>query len=205
MPIDHTVKEGECIESIAFDYGFAPSTITNHPDNGTLLRERGSFDTMIPGDKLVIPDKRQREVSIATGKTHRFRRKGVPARFRVVLQDEGVARAGISYTLKIDGEERFGKTDAEGRVEQWISPKAQRAELELATGEFYTFLLGGLLPVSEEQGVSARLRNLGYGAVDGDESSLRAAVVLFQRAQGLEPTGELDDSLRQLLLDVHGS
>lgn len=205
MATKHLVKDGECIESIAFAHGHAPTTIHRYPNNGALLQARGSLDTLIPGDELVIPDKRSKEATVVTDAQHRFRRKGVPARFRVFLRDEGAPRAGIAYTLSVDGEERTGHSSAEGRVERWISPAAQRAELRLETGEIYSFALGRLRPVSEPEGVSARLRNLGYAVLDGDPTSLELALAAFQLDHGGDGTGQLDDQTRQLLHDVHGS
>ena len=205
MPHKHLVKDGECIESIAFAHGFAPATITRDPENRALLEVRGSFDAMIPGDEIFIPDKQIKEVPAETGARHRFRRKGVPARFRVFLRQEGEPRAGVAYTLDVDGQERTGHSSAEGMVEQWISPAAQRAELRLEDGEVYSFDLGCLRPVSEAEGVNARLRNLGYAVLDGDPTSLELAIEAFQLDQGGEATGHLDDRTRQLLHDVHGS
>ena len=205
MPSKHLVKDGECIETIAFAYGFAPTTITRHPENGALLKERGSLDAMIPGDEIFIPDKQLKELPGATGKRHTFRRNGVPARFRVFLLQEGKPRAGVAYTLSIDGDDHFGHSSAEGMVEHWISPAAQRAELCLEGGEVRSFDLGCLRPVSQAEGVNARLRNLGYAVLDGDATSLELAIEAFQLDQGGEATGRLDDQTRQLLLDIHGS
>jgi hypothetical protein len=40
MPIPHTVQNGECLSSIAFQYGFFVSTIWDDPDNAQLRGQR---------------------------------------------------------------------------------------------------------------------------------------------------------------------
>jgi hypothetical protein len=65
-------------------------------------------------------------------------------------------------------------------------------------------------PADEASGVRKRLENLGHlpaAAVDpeSEEILLRCAIEAFQRARGIDPTGELDDRTRQELLDAHGS
>ena len=54
----HMVKEGECLDSIALDHGFADwRTIYDHPKNTDLRSKRPDPNVIHPGDKLFIPDK----------------------------------------------------------------------------------------------------------------------------------------------------
>lgn len=84
-----------------------------------------------------------------------------------------------------------------GLLEERGEP-VQRGFLE----ECYELQLGGLEPTGTAAGVQARLLALGCapGAVDGKPAEkTRAAVLRFQRRKNLEPTGELDDALREAL------
>jgi N-acetylmuramoyl-L-alanine amidase len=83
MPIDHEIGPGDCINSIALEHGFFPDTLWNHGSNSELKQKRKDPNVLFPGDKLHIPDIEIKEVSKATEKRHRFRRKGVPAKLHL--------------------------------------------------------------------------------------------------------------------------
>src|SRR5258707_1254302 len=98
-----TVREGECLSSIAFEHGHFWSVLWDHPDNAALREKRGNPHVLQPGDRVVVPDLRQKEAPAATDQTHTFRRKGVPEKLRIRFGTVEHPRAGIPYTLTIDG------------------------------------------------------------------------------------------------------
>jgi hypothetical protein len=206
MPQVHTVRQGECISSIACKYGFFPDALWNLPDNAALKQKRRDGYLLVPGDELVIPDKKEKQEPCVTDKKHRFRRKGVPETLRLVVKDEeGDLLKNVPYILTIDGEHRRGNTNADGKIKEPILPSASEAKLLVGNIE-YKLQLGGLDPVSEDTGVQGRLRNMGYdcGPVDGDMGKrTKKAIEQFQRDQELEPTGEVDDATRQRLEEIH--
>lgn len=202
----HRVQTGECIESIALNYGFFPDTLWSHPRNQDLRRRRGNPHVLAPGDTLFIPDKRTRWVPVRTGALHTFRRRGVPAMFRLRLAEGGEPRAEVPYTLSFDGGPLIhGTTSADGLIEHRISPGTSAVELVVDDEEVYHIQLGHLSPVTEDEGVASRLRNLGYDARHDDEQALATVLSRFQADQGLEATGTLDETTRQRLLTAHGS
>jgi N-acetylmuramoyl-L-alanine amidase len=83
MPIDYIIAQGDCLDSIALSHGFFPDTLWNHGANADLKKLRKDPNVLFPGDKLVIPDIQIREVTKATEKRHRFKRKGVPAKLNL--------------------------------------------------------------------------------------------------------------------------
>lgn len=85
MSKNHTIRQGECIESLADRYGFFPETLWKHADNSDLRELRKDQNILQPGDVVVIPDLELGEESAATEQKHRFRRKGVPAKMRIVF------------------------------------------------------------------------------------------------------------------------
>lgn len=206
MPANHTVKEGECISSIAFDYGFFPETIWNDSHNADLKETRKSPNVLLPGDIVYVPDKRESEADIAVEKRHPFRRKGVPEIFKLQLLDENdKPRSGVRYKLVVDGKELTGTTDGSGRLQQPISPKAQTAELLIDPHERYELKLGRLEPVDSEKGVRVRLVNLGFlGEVNAKRAEYKSALEQFQKTCSLPVTGEPDEATRKKLLEEHG-
>lgn len=161
MAQNHQVEQGECISSIAEQYGFFPDSIWNDPANAELKRERNSPDILLPGDVVVIPDLSEHQESAATEKKHRFRRKGVPALLKLQIlreveeeappapegksQDESEYEApdfeplerkdepvaDAEFFLDVDGVEQKGKTDGEGRLEVPIPPGATTGRLRI--------------------------------------------------------------------------
>ena len=238
MTIAHRVSQGECVNSIAHNHGLRWRTVWNHPSNAPLRRHRSDPNILLPGDVVHVPERAQRRESGATDSQHQFVVKASPVVLRLRLtcdrRDErersaaaeffdGVYRepeekpaevepnTDTPYALYVDGSLiADGRTDADGRLEQTISPAARRGTLVLNPGtpgeRKIELNLGHMDPVEEWVGVSKRLFNLGYPCPAHDEPSaaLAAALRAFQRDQGLEPSGEADAPTRQRLRDAHG-
>ena len=196
--VDYVVKEGDCILSIARDQGLFWQTIWNDPQNASLKSRRKDPNVLFPGDVVHIRDKQSKEEPRPTEQRHKFVRKGVPAKLRLQLLDrDQQPRAGLNYTIVIDGDSRAGATDDQGRIEEPIKPNAQQAVLTIQgddpVPETYTINLGGVDPLTEDSGVTQRLKNLGFGDIKS-----------FQRKFGLPVTGQADESTRNKLKSLHG-
>lgn len=205
----HTVRQGECLGSIAFENGLFWETLWNHPENAGLKQKRKNPNILLPGDEVFIPVREEKTETCATEKKHRFRLKGVPAKLRLRLLEDDKPSTNIPYTLDIDGELFSGTTDAEGRLEHSIPPNAQKGKLVIGDSQDeYLLDFGHLDPISEVTGIQARLNNLGFGCgnIDGivgpkTEASLR----LFQEKNGLELTGQANQQTLDKLKEAHGS
>jgi len=260
MPTDHSVSSGECISSIAYQYGFFWETLWNHADNAALKDKRSDPNVLMVGDVVHVPDLTQGDESCASDQEHKFELKGVPARVNILVQrpkppekpaaadggggggggpsvpglptdeaDDGTSElsdpefkpeevefepvANAPYVFEVDGvvvDE--GSSDGEGKVSIPIIPNARNGKLIFHRGKPEEFILemdlGGMDPVEEVTGVRKRLVNLGYFcSADGPEdgADLRSALSCFQRDNEIEPTGDLDDSTRDKLRELHGS
>jgi N-acetylmuramoyl-L-alanine amidase len=206
---DHAVRKGDCITSIAAAHGHFWDVVWNDPANAELKELRKHPNLLMEGDVVHIPPIRLLTFSLATGATHRFRRKGVPATLRLRFTDFDRPRADLPYKLMVDGAlNQEGTLDAAGQLEARIEPGAKRALVLLGDPpEEHEFLLGHVPPVSEIAGVQARLRNLDYAAgpaADRVTPELSAALRRFQRDWEIEETGEPDEATRQKLAEVHG-
>ncbi|GEL71094.1 peptidoglycan-binding protein [Myxococcus virescens] len=205
MPRTYTAQAGDCVSSIAHAHNLSPQRVWEAPENESLRRERTSPHVLKPGDTVTLPDKEIRQVPCATGRTHTFRLKGIPERFRLRLHEDGAPRTKVPYRLVIGDVTHEGETNAQGLIECGIPPGAREATLEVG-GEEYTLSLGTLQPVSTEEGLRARLVNLGFLEDESsEEDALAEAVARFQAEYGLMPSGTVDEQTLHKLREAHGA
>ena len=203
------IKRGDCIDQIAEQQGLLPNTIWDHPNNQALKNLRKNKNILYPGDKLFIPDKVIKSATVAGGAKHKFKRKAVPAKFKLQMKKNDKPRANLAYTLSIDNTTFEGTTDGDGWIEHSIPPGAQKGRLELDDGkEDYELNLGYLDPVDQIEGVQQRLKNLGYytGEIDGVHGDkTRTAIQFYQQENDISVSGKIDAALKDSLHSGHGS
>jgi N-acetylmuramoyl-L-alanine amidase len=224
MPKTHVVRQGEHLARIAHDHGFADAgPIRDEPANADLWKRRLDPNILLPGDRLVIPDKQRKTVQCRTEATHEIRIKQVPNRLRIILEDHGERPlADEPFTLTIRdhrGPPITGRTSDEGLVDVPLPPGAGRALLALDDHPAlaWDLFIGHLDPAHDPidkkaivTGAQARLNNLGYrcGEVDGELGpKTRAAIVRFQHnVMKRHPAdGDLDAETCKALEGKHGS
>ncbi len=209
----YTVKQGDCISSIANQSGFFWETLWSDPNNANLKnRRKNNPNALQPGDTVFIPAKRRKEESCSPTMRHTFRILGVPVRFNVKLLDQyGQPRVGIPYTLQIDSKKTQGNTPADGAISEIIAPNAKKATLTLTPREMpeevYNFNLGYMNPTDDAGGAQGRLKNLGYykGTINSNlDDNTVAAIKQFQEDAGLPQSGEVDAATKSALEARHG-
>jgi len=207
MPTTYRIKPGDSIVNVAFQHGFFAETIWDDPANAALRDKRADMNILLPGDLLVIPDKRPRTEDAATGRRHPFRIKGIPAIFRIQVFEAEEPRAQESYTLTVRGpgfeQVIEGVTSDDGVLQASIPQDAVDGELVIGPDAQRLILqFGHLDPSNELSGVQDRLHNLGFSIGDAAGElgpSTREALRSFQERFGLEVSGEADDATRQKL------
>lgn len=205
LPLKHIVQAGEGADSIAFRYGFFPLTVWDAPENEGLRAAREDRNILQEGDVLFIPARQAKPVAATTGQRHVFRRRGVPAMFRAQLLSNHVPRANVPYVLIVEGVERRGTTDDQGRIEVFMPPDSREATLIVDDGEPILLGVGLLDPIQSIRGVQQRLANLGYRCAESGEldDATVEALRRFQEHCALEETGALDDATREKLRELH--
>jgi N-acetylmuramoyl-L-alanine amidase len=202
MP-EYKVKQGDCISSIAERHGLFWEKVWDHPKNSRLKEQRKDPNILYPGDILFIPEKEKKEESGATEQKHRFRKKGTPAKLRLIIERDDKPIKNTDYILTIDGEISRGETDEKGLIEVPIKPNTKHGRLEIAD-LVYELDFGFMDPIDENTGVQTRLQNLGFyhGALDGIIGPRTAqAIGEFQAFSGLKLTGTLDNQTRDKLFE----
>jgi len=206
---NYIVRQGDCIESIAFERGLFWKSLWDHQQNAELKRVRRNPNYLLPGDKVYVPDKQLKEEPCATEKRHRFKRKGVPSNIHIIIERDGKPFANVPYVLNIDGALFSKKTNARGEIIHSIPPNARSGKLRLGEEdnvEEYDLYLGHMDPVDHISGVQARLNHLGFevGEPDGKMTAETvAALKAFQKTAGLQVTGEIDQATRDALEKEH--
>jgi N-acetylmuramoyl-L-alanine amidase len=214
MPENHIVNQGECLSSIAAQYGFRDyRTIYEDALNADFRRLRPDPNLIYPGDTVVIPDKQQRTESCSTEKKHRFVLNRSLRKLRLrMLDSEGNAIANAAYVLTCDGVDISGQTDGNGVLLHTIPADTAEAVLNLHD-RVWQLQVASLNPMENtgDDGVSgcqARLRNLGYdpGPIDGIAGPrTEAAVRAFQRDYSLTVDGICGPQTRGKLKEVYGT
>ena len=203
MPV-HQVMQGECLSSIAEQYGLSWKTIWNDPNNAGLKRLRKDPNVLAPGDEIYVPELRIKTVNRPTEARHTFVKLGVPAMLKIKIMEDGIPRANVPYTLRLrDGTSTDGTTDEDGFVTASIRPGVESGEIiitENGNQDVYPFDLGTVDPIDTDEGIQGRLHNLGYPARDDLEAALRS----FQEKEGLEATGAADEATRARLKERFG-
>ncbi|MGH9664347.1 MAG: peptidoglycan-binding protein, partial [Bryobacteraceae bacterium] len=218
MGTDYTVQQGDCLSSIAEDYGFSDyQTIYLRPENAAFREKRPNPNVIFPGDVLYIPDREIKKYSRPTDRRHRFVLKRPKVLLRLCLKDDlHQPYKNAKYCLRVGFDQYQGATDGGGIVEHEIPAGASEGEITIfprqddPSDEGYTFslTLGELDPVDETSGVDARLINLGFGPPDGPDSGFSdedrtEALKAFQDRFGLDVTGEADEATRTKLRQLH--
>jgi hypothetical protein len=215
----HVVQQGECLTAIAARYGFADAkAIYEAPENAAYRQLRPDPHVILPGDRIVIPDRKKKSETLATGKRHRIVVTLPQRHLRLKLQlAPGDSLEGEPFELSVGGQTIRGSVGGENAIEADVPADESAATLLLTKRNLKLRLaIGHLDPVRDgaggeliPSGVQARLHNLGFLAGVGSGSlddETTAALRRFQAAVlgRAEPDGAPDDETLQKLVEAHG-
>ncbi|MFO0547827.1 MAG: peptidoglycan-binding domain-containing protein [Polyangiaceae bacterium] len=205
--VPYVVRAGDYLSRIANSRGFDPKEVWEHPKNEELRKRRHNPEVLAAGDILYIPNPDPTRLKLKVGSSNSFRAKLPTVKLKLaVTGPAGEPLANKQYW--VDGE-AAGSTDGDGNVQIEVAPTQPSVSLRVE-GASHTYLVrvANLDPIDTESGVRQRLLNLRYlpensPLVTGEH--VKEALARFQSAQGLEATGEPDQSTKDALLSAHGS
>jgi N-acetylmuramoyl-L-alanine amidase len=216
MSTPHYVSPGECLCSIAADYGFDDwHVIYNDAENADFRQLRPNPNVIFPGDLIHIPDFDSGSQSASTETTNTFNITTSKTLLRIVIMDtQNNAVAGKRYTLEIPGVPLIDQsTGGDGMVETEIPATATDGLLTVwhngasAPPIIWRLSIGDLDPLETVSGQQARLNNLGFesGPVDNIKGPLTdAAIKRFQTKYAPPVDGIVGPITRGKLKDVYG-
>ena len=194
MPTEHTVRQGECLSSIARAYGFDDwRVIYDDAANASFKQSHPNPNVIYPGDVLTIPDLDPGDESGATEQKHRFDLKIDETVLRIIVRDMADRPfGGKPYKLTLPAQPPLtGSSGGDGLIEVAMAPSVSTGRLEVfihgqdEPPAIWDLLIGHLDPVRQKSGQQARLNNLGFesGKVDNIDGPItRGAVKRFQKA-----------------------
>jgi len=214
MP-NHVVQQGECLSSIAAEYGFSDwHTIYDDAANADLRAKRPESNVLYPGDQLYIPDRDPIQKDCATDARHTFVITDTPTYLNVRLQDPAKRPLkNVPYQFSVSALKCEGTTDGDGWIRRKIDASAESGTLIVwpnpdDRGDFVVWqvLLGHLDPLETVTGIKARLKNLGYydGEIDDEQTDeYESGVRQFQQDHDLVVDGIVGPKTRAKLKDEH--
>jgi Putative peptidoglycan binding domain/LysM domain len=216
----YTVKQGDHLSSIAYQYGFADwKKIWNRPENAELKQKRQNPNVLFPGDQVFIPDKEGKDLSKPVDNQHAFKIPVVPLMLRIKLEKSySKPIANTPCDLFVGTEATKLTSDGSGAIEQKIAKTATNARLivhdkitvkgnSVPIDLDIPISIGHLDPVEEISGQVARLANLGYYREDPDkfdQDEFASSVEEFQCDQGLRLDGICGPRTQAKLKSIHG-
>jgi hypothetical protein len=171
---EHQLSRTQTIGGVANETGVLASTILAHDDNREFCEAR-SANTLLEGDRLVVPPVRVESRDLGATQANRFE-FGESSVVAMVLQHRGQPLANKRVML-VDGDlVSEATTDPKGAVVLAVQGGATRATVEVETDEgnvlSFDVSVGSLPPIDTVEGISARLRNLGYAVSDSNLAAL---------------------------------
>lgn len=204
------VRTGEHLDVIAHRHGVTVEEIWSKHPNGDLKGRRPGGHMLLEGDYLELPPRRHPEpVDVAVGGDTVVVATIPRVKVELTLSNgEGPLR-GEPWRIEARGERAEGTTGADGKVSFEVRVTTPRVVLVLSKlGIRRDIAVGALDPNDTISGVIHRLNNLGYDAGPAastlDERAVKA-LVQFQTANQLTPSGQPDEATMRALETVHGS
>ncbi len=223
----HKVRKGEHLSGIAAHYGLSSWEQIWNADENAKLRDKRDPNILHPGDVLRIPLCERRTVTAASGSKHTFKLNAPQVVLKLCLLEDADPEpvyedadtddtielpqpiANAAYEIHIELDIVTGETDDEGRLECKLPVESKAVQLVLYPNtddeRVIDLEVGQLNPIDEMSGLEQRLGNLGFKDAENIKDEPQSALRCFQEVYGLDSTGELDESTRSKLLEIHES
>lgn len=215
--IPYVVRQGDYMTKLAHTGGFDAEDVWKDPKNDALRATRPSMDILAPGDIVFLPKLPKPGLDFTKEATNRY--KAVVPKVEVTMtfldaEYEPIANEPFELQgLERPGDVDFGltderTTDGEGKATIRVPVTVREVTAFFPRRNVsYALRVGDMDPKDESTGIRQRLTTLGYLPQDltsGQEALyVPSAIRSFQKDQGLEITGVLDDKTTEALKTAH--
>lgn len=211
----YVIKQGDYLSKVAHRQGFNAKKVWNHAKNAELKALRGDGEILKAGDILFVPDEPRTTNPFKAQTTNQYVASvpKVPVELKLTTDDGPLADERFIVEGIGDDTERITDPAGVARFEVDVHTREVTIAL-LDRDEKCLMRIGDVDPVDEPSGARMRLTALGFygptttgadGYVPTDDARLSSGLTRFQRASGLEPTGDLDEATQRALRDAYGS
>ena len=204
----YVVQQGDHLLALAARYGFDADLVWQDKANEALRKQGRDPNILLPCDVLYLPEPKKKWLPIKVGAANAFVAKvpGIPVQF--ALAQNGKPLAGEACIVHLAPDQSV-TADGSGVLSFKVPATMRQVAVSIPRLALVrTFKIGHLDPVSEDSGIRQRLKNLGFGPKDPagltDGVIFTRALARFQTAQGLPPSGQVDDATRAALAKAHG-
>jgi N-acetylmuramoyl-L-alanine amidase len=211
----YVVRAGDYLSKLAHQLGFDADAVWGDGKNADLKKSRKDPNMLQAGDILFVPDEPRKRLPLQKETENAYVASVPTVTVSVALDEDGVPLANAKYVIEGLGDDTERTTDGDGHVKFEAPVHVREVVVRFTEKKFSIKVgIGDLDPIDTDSGVRMRLTHLGfYGPkLEGaeqyeafDDAQLAAAVAAFQQAQGMKPTGELDDATKSALVAIHGS
>ena len=211
----YVIKQGDYLLKVSHLLGFDADEVWDDGKNAELKKTRKDPSMLRPGDVLFVPDTPKKKLKVNAKESNVFVARIPTVKVSVVIASDSGPLKNEKYVVEGLGDETERTTDGEGKIEFEAPVHAREVLVRFVDRKVKMHVaIGDLDPPEADSGMRMRLTTLGfYGAklegadryVAHDDGALAAAVRAFQAANGLKPTGKLDDATRAAIVKAHGS
>ncbi|MSP26069.1 MAG: peptidoglycan-binding protein [Myxococcales bacterium] len=211
----YVIKQGDYLTKLAHTRGFSADAVWSDGKNAELKAARKNPNMLRAGDVLFLPDLPKKKLTLTKETENKFIAKVPKVTVSVVLAEDDEPLKDTKYKFEGIGDDSERITDGEGRVTVEVAVNVREVVVHLLERDVRIRVgVGDLDPADTPSGARMRLSALGFygGRVAGEEkyvahedAAFQAAVRAFQKSQGLDATGEVDDRTRDSLVTAHGS
>ena len=201
---------GEHLDEIAHRHGVSADEVWNAPGNRALKGRRPGGHMLVAGDVIELPPRRHPEpAAISIGGDTTIVATIPRVKAELVLAGPQGPVVGEPWHIEAHGEQAKGTTGSDGKVIFEVRVTTRQVTLVLEKlGQERQIVIGGLDPADVASGVIHRLNNLWFDAGPPARTlsdKAKNALVEFQNAHRLPPTGEADEATLAALHAAHRS
>lgn len=193
------------IDKLALQVGHLPETIWNDPGNAGLRSTRHGRNVLVPNEQVFIPPLQAKNVSAQAGYRYFLIRKQFTSRIRIRLCYGMQPMPSFPYFFEAPNIAPVADlTNDDGILDREVPATTDAVKITYADPIGAMVLkLETLLPVTDDNGVKQRLRNLGFPYVNDTHAWAPGVIKRAQQALNQTVTGAVTEDLRKALFGFH--